>query len=132
MDQTCNYGFGRTLDIPYDEAVALTRAALKKQGFGIMSEIDVRARMAENLGVDFPPYIILGACNPPLAHRVLSVEPNIGLLLPCNVIVYSQNDGQTRVMAMDPVVALELVANPRVDEISCQVKSLLEKALLSI
>jgi len=132
MDQTCNYGFGRTLDIPYDEAVVLTRAALKKQGFGIMSEIDVRAKMAENLGVDFPPYIILGACNPPLAHQVLTVEPNIGLLLPCNVIVYTLEGGQTRVMAMDPVVALELVANPKVDEIACQVRSLLEKALFSI
>jgi len=129
MEKSCNYGFGKSIPLPYEEAVSLTRAALQKEGFGILSEIDVRAKMKEKLDVDFRPYIILGACNPPLAHQALKSELNLGLLLPCNVIVYEEEKGTSRVMAMDPVAALNLVENPGVEKIARQVRELLAKAL---
>jgi uncharacterized protein (DUF302 family) len=91
------YGFGATLDLPDAEAVERTRAALKEQGFGILTEIDVKQTMKARLDVDFRPYIILGACNPPLAHRALSADPGIGLLLPCNVIAHDNGDGTSTV-----------------------------------
>src|SRR5919204_1512739 len=109
------YGFGATLDLPYVEAVERTRAALKEQGFGVLTEIDVKQTMKTKLDVDFRPYVILGACNPPLAHRALSADPGIGLLLPCNVIVYDNGNGTSTVEVMDPEAALGLVGeNPAI------------------
>src|SRR5688500_4483644 len=100
------YGFGTKVAAPYDEAIDRAKAALKEQGFGVLTEIDVRATMKEKLGADFRPYVILGACNPPLAQRALSADLGVGLLLPCNVIVYDNGDGTSSVEALDPESAL--------------------------
>lgn len=124
------YGLGITLPVSHSEALDLTREALGTQGFGVLSEIDISATLQKKLGVDFPPYVILGACNPPLAHQALKAEPEIGLLLPCNVIVYSVGDeGQTVVAAMDPVAALELTGNPAVAGVASEVRERLEQML---
>jgi uncharacterized protein (DUF302 family) len=96
------YGIFKTTTMDYEEALAATKAALKEQGFGVLTEIDVKATMAEKLGVEFRRYDIIGACNPPLAHKALSTELDIGLLLPCNVIVYENDDGGSVVAALDP------------------------------
>lgn len=95
-------GIGTSLDAPYEEAVSRVREALKEEGFGVLTEIDVKATLKEKLGADFKRYVILGACNPPLAHRALSAEDDIGLLLPCNVVVY-ESDGGSVVKALNPL-----------------------------
>ena len=113
------YGFGTVVNLSYDQAIERTRAALKEQGFGVLTEIDVKATMKAKLDADFRPYVILGACNPPLAHRALSADPGLGLLLPCNVIVYDNLDGTSTVEAMDPQTALSLVGeNPVIAEVA--------------
>ncbi len=122
------YGIRRRLDLPYDQAVHRTREALKAQGFGILTEIDVRATMKAKLDADMSPYIILGACNPPLAHRALTAEPEIGLLLPCNVVV-REAEGGTVVEAMDPEAAMKVVDSPMVREVARDAKERLVKAL---
>ncbi|MBI2755615.1 MAG: DUF302 domain-containing protein [Chloroflexi bacterium] len=124
------YGFGTTLDAPYAEAVARVKGALKEEGFGILTEIDVRQTMQEKLGAEFRPYIILGACNPPLAHQALAADLGIGLLLPCNVVVYDNQDGTSSVEAMDPEAALGLVGdNPVVAGVAREARSRLQRAL---
>lgn len=131
--QTTRYGFGTTVDLPYDTAVARTREALAKEGFGVLTEIDVRATLKKKLDVDTRPYIILGACNPPFAYKALSAERDIGLLLPCNVIVYEADDpGKSVVAAMDPVEALSLTGNEEVRPIAEEVKARLTRALEAI
>ena len=127
------YGFGTTIAAPYDQAVERTRAALKEQGFGVLTEIDVRKTMKEKLDADFRPYVILGACNPPLAHRALQADLGIGLLLPCNVVVYDNGDGTSSVEAMDPEAALSLVGdNPTVREVASDAKARLQKVMVSL
>ncbi len=126
--QRTNYGFGTRLNLPYPEAVTRTKAALKDQGFGVLTEIDVKKTLKEKLDVDFRPYVILGACNPPLAYRALSAETDIGLLLPCNVIVY-EVDGGSVVEVMDPEAALGIVGNPAVEPIAREAKGRLEKVI---
>jgi uncharacterized protein (DUF302 family) len=127
------YGFGARLAAPYDEAIERTIVALKAQGFGIISTIDMRHALKEKLGVEFRPYVILGACNPSLAHRALQVEPGIGLLLPCNVVVYDNGDGTSSVEAMDPEAALGLVGDsPLVREVAGEAKDRLQKAVESL
>lgn len=101
------YDLTIALDLPYEEAVPAVRAALKEQGFGVLTEIDVRATLREKLGADVEPYVILGACNPPLAHRALEVDRTIGLLLPCNVVVRAEGD-HTLVQALDPALMAEV------------------------
>jgi uncharacterized protein (DUF302 family) len=130
MNKT-TYGFGTAIDLPYEQAVPKVKDALKEQGFGVLTEIDVRATLKQKLDVDFPPYIILGACNPPLAHRALTAEPEIGLLLPCNVIVYADrvDSGQSHVAIMDPEAALALTGNDAIAPLAADVKGRLEKAL---
>ncbi len=122
------YGIRRRIDLPYDEAVHRTREALKTQGFGVLTEIDVSATMKAKLDVDMPPFIILGACNPPLAHRALTADPEVGLLLPCNVVV-REAEGGTVVEAMDPVAAMQIVQNPAVHDVACDARERLVKAL---
>jgi uncharacterized protein (DUF302 family) len=127
MEQTA-YGFGKHVELPHEEAIERTKAALKTQGFGVLTEIDVKKTMKEKLDADFQPYVILGACNPPLAHKALTAEPEIGLLLPCNVVVHQDGDG-SRVMVMDPEAALGIVKNPTLEEVAREAKSRLQKAL---
>jgi len=104
------YGFGTTLDLPFDEAVERTTAALKAEGFGVLTTIDVRKTLDEKIGVEFEPYVILGACNPHLAHRGLTAEHELGLLLPCNVIVH-EHDGKSAVSIVDPNQMLGIVSD---------------------
>lgn len=122
------YAIRRTVDMPYDEAVSRVREMLKEQGFGVLTEIDVKKTVKEKLGEDFAPYIILGACNPKLAHKALSEEPSLGVLLPCNVIVY-EREGTTFVEAVDPIPVLGLVENPQLEPIAADVRARLERAL---
>ena len=121
-------GMSKRLDIPYDEALPKVREALKAQGFGILTEIDVRATLREKLNQDFRPYTILGACNPRLAHRALESNLDIGLLLPCNVIVY-ESDGGSVVSAFDPEVGMRLADSAALDAVASEAKALLIKAL---
>ena len=124
------YGFGAVVNLPYDQTIERTRAALQEQGFGVLTEIDVNATMKAKLDADFRPYAILGACNPPLAHRALSADLRIGLLLPCNVVVYDNLDGTSTVEAMDPQAALSLVGdNSVIAEVARQARVRLRKAL---
>jgi uncharacterized protein (DUF302 family) len=106
-----SYSFGTTVPMAYAKAVERTRAALKEQGFGVLTEIDVQKTLHEKLGEDFRPYMILGACNPPLAHKALQAELGIGLLLPCNVVVYDNGDGTSTVEALNPEAALGIVGD---------------------
>jgi uncharacterized protein (DUF302 family) len=122
------YGFGRLIKRPYAEVVNATREALKSEGFGVLCEIDVQRTLKEKLGVERTPYVILGACNPPLAHRALEAEPDLGLLLPCNVVVYETAEG-TWVEAMDPEPVLGLVGNPALPAIAAEVKAKLERVV---
>ena len=109
VEQTTRYGISTTVDLEYAAAVERTKEELAKEGFGVLSEIDIAGALKTKLGVDFRPYVILGACNPPLAHQALQAERDIGLLLPCNVIVYeADEEGRSVVAAMDPVEALSL------------------------
>jgi uncharacterized protein (DUF302 family) len=130
IQQTTRYGMGTTVALDYPAAVARTKEALAAEGFGVLSEIDVAATMKAKLGVEFAPYVILGACNPPLAFRALSAERDIGLLLPCNVIVYADDQpGRCVVAAMDPVQALQLTGNDAIAPLAEEVKARLTRVL---
>ena len=130
IQQTTRYGMSATVPLAYDEAVARTKDALASEGFGVLSEIDVAATLKKKLEVDFRPYVILGACNPPLAYKALTAERDIGLLLPCNVIVYADDEpGRSVVAAMDPVPALELTGNERIRPVAQDVRARLERVL---
>lgn len=112
------YGISAVLDLDYEEAVEQTVAALKQQGFGVLTEIDVKATLKKKLDVDFQRYVILGACNPPLAYRALSTERDVGLLLPCNVIVYENADGTSTVSALNPMVAMTVAGNAALEDVA--------------
>jgi uncharacterized protein (DUF302 family) len=121
------YGFGTGLSLPFDQAVERVKTALKEQGFGVLTEIDVRATMRQKLDVDFRPYVILGACNPPLAHRALTAELGLGLLLPCNVVVYANEDGSSSVEFMDPEAILPVVGIAALIDVAREAKARLVK-----
>src|SRR5579883_1193244 len=126
-----HYGFGTRVSLPFEVAVEKTKAALKEQGFGVLTEIDVKKTLKEKLNADFRPYRILGACNPPLAHRALSAELRVGLLLPCNVVVYEDGDGSV-VEAMDPEAALGVVGNSALEPIARAAREKLQNAISSL
>lgn len=122
-----------SLDSSFDAAIARTTAALKAEGFGILTEIDVRATMKAKLGIEnFPNYRILGACNPPIAHAALAAEPDIGVMLPCNVIVRETAPGQVEIAAIDPVAAMSAIGNPKLTELAATVGEKLRRAISAI
>ncbi len=130
MQQTTEYGLSVTVDLPYDEAVERVREELSKEGFGVLTEINVKATLKKKLDVDFRPYVILGACNPPLAHQALSTERDIGLLLPCNVIVYAADDpNKCVVAALDPVKQLGIAGIEAMEPVAQEVRSRMERVL---
>lgn len=114
------------LDLPFDPAVETVTTALKEEGFGVLTRIDVHSTLKEKLGVDFRQYVILGACNPPLAHRALSTELEIGLLLPCNVIVYADEGGSV-VAIVDPLSMLGIVENPALEPVAAEARTRLKR-----
>ena len=133
IEQTTRYGMSITVPLAYEQAVDRARAALAAEGFGILAEMDIAATLRKKLDVEFRPYVILGACNPPLAHRALLAEPDIGLLLPCNVIVYAADEpGHSVVAAMDPVEALALTGNDAIRPIAEDVKGRLRRVLEAV
>ena len=130
VERTTDYGLGVEVALPYEQAVERTKAELAKEGFGVLTEIDVKATLKKRLDVDFRPYVILGACNPPLAHRALSAERDIGLLLPCNVIVYAADaPGRSVVAALDPEAQLQLTGRKDLEPLAADVRQRLERVL---
>ncbi|HEX8941678.1 MAG TPA: DUF302 domain-containing protein [Gemmatimonadaceae bacterium] len=131
--QTTPYGIGTTIALDYPRAVERVKEALANEGFGVLTEIDVAATMKKKLDVEFRPYVILGACNPPLAYKALTAERDIGLLLPCNVIVYADDTpGRSVVAALDPVEALKLTDNPSVRPLAEDVRERLTRVLEAV
>jgi uncharacterized protein (DUF302 family) len=124
-----SYYFSKTLRIPFDEAIAKVTDELKKEGFGILTEIDVKEALKKKLDVDFRRYRILGACNPPFAYRALQAEDKIGTMLPCNVIVQELSEEEVEVAAIDPIASMKAVDNPELGEVSSEVQSMLKKVV---
>jgi uncharacterized protein (DUF302 family) len=130
-ETTTTYSFKTKLELPYDQAVEKVTAALKGEGFGVLTEIDVKTTLKKKLDVDFRRYVILGACNPRLAHQALQAELDLGLLLPCNVIVYEE-DGGSVISIVDPLSMLGVVQNPELDRVADEARSRLERVVAAI
>ncbi|MBS1788399.1 MAG: DUF302 domain-containing protein [Acidobacteria bacterium] len=125
------YGFGRRLDVPVAQAIERVKQTLKDEGFGVLSEINIAEKFKEKLGVDFRNYVILGACNPPIAYQALQLEAALGLLLPCNVIVYEEGD-KTIVVAIDAAKMMSIVGNPSLESAAAQVNEKLQRAIANL
>jgi uncharacterized protein (DUF302 family) len=125
------YSFGKNVNLGFDAAIERVTQELQKEGFGVLTDIDVKATMKKKLDVDVAPYRILGACNPTLAHQAISAEPEIGALLPCNVVV-REAAGAVRVEIMDPQAVLKLVANPGVEKLAAEVRARLDRVLAAL
>jgi uncharacterized protein (DUF302 family) len=132
MDVTTSYAFGKRIDAPFGEVEQKVRAELAKEGFGVLTEINIQDKFKEKLDRDFRDYVILGACNPALAWEAFAREINIGTLLPCNVVVYRDDNGKTVVMVMDPVAALGVIGNAELTEIATQVRVRMERVLAAL
>lgn len=128
---TGKYVFGKTVSLGFDQAVVRVTEALAKEGFGVLTEIDVKATLKKKLDIDVAPYRILGACNPQFAHRAMQIEPQIGALLPCNVVVREEG-GKTLVEIMDPHAVLQLVGRPEIAQIAGEVRERLERVLAAL
>jgi uncharacterized protein (DUF302 family) len=126
------YYFSKTLPAGFDEAIRRTTDALKREGFGIITEIDVKKTMKEKIGADFRNYRILGACNPKLAHEALQLEDKVGTMLPCNVVVQDAGNGKTEVAAIDPVASMQAIDNAKLREAAQQVQGMLKKVIDSL
>ena len=129
MEKIKEYAFSTVLDASYEDAVSKVTDALKEEGFGVLTEIDVKSTLKKKLGVDFRKYVILGACNPPYAHRTLQADLDVGLLLPCNVIVYETDDKKAYVSAFNPVSALEVIKSDELKKIAEEVSGKLKRVL---
>ena len=125
------YGFTKEIDASFEEAITKVTNELKKEGFGILTQIDVAEKFKEKLGIDFGKYIILGACNPPSAHKAILVEENIGLMLPCNVVIYERQN-KTVVSIIKPKVAMKMIGNVELDKIASTIEKKLKKVFDSI
>jgi uncharacterized protein (DUF302 family) len=125
------YGFSKTVDMSYEQTIEKVTAELKKEGFGVLTSIDVKETLKQKINVDFKKYTILGACNPPIAHRALQEEEELGLLLPCNVIVYEKDD-KTRVSIFDPMVMTWIIENDNMKPIASEVQERLQRVLKAI
>jgi uncharacterized protein (DUF302 family) len=127
-----SYYLSKTLETPFEAAIEKVTEALKKEGFGVLTEIDMQATMKKKLDVDIQKYRILGACNPPLAYQAIQAEDKIGLMLPCNVIVQEVAGGGTEVAAIDPVASMQAVNNPKLGEVGVQVRDKLKRVIDSL
>ncbi len=127
-----SYAIRRTVSGGFEGTVAKAREELQKEGFGVLTEIDIQAKMKEKLGKDMPPYLILGACAPPLAWEALGAEPDVGVMLPCNVCVYVDGAGKTVVSAMEPKVALDMIGNPAIARVAGEASARLGRAVAAI
>lgn len=124
-----SYYFSRKLNMGFDEAIDKVTEALKEEGFGILTEIDVKETLKKKLDVDFQPYRILGACNPPFAYQALQAEDKIGTMLPCNVIVQQTGENEVEVAAVDPIASMQAIENPKLGEVAQQVQGKLKKVI---
>ncbi len=127
-----SYYFSKTLGVPFDHAIGKVWVALDEEGFGVLTDIDVKATMKEKLGVDFREYRILGACNPRFAHLALAVEDKIGLMMPCNVVVQKKDDGTVEVAAVDPVASMKAIENPQLLKVAKEVRKKLQSVIESL
>ena len=126
------YYINRVLPVAFDEVVARTKEALKAEGFGVLTEINVQETLRTKIGVEFPRYVILGACNPSLAHEALQLENKVGTMLPCNVVVRDAGNGQTEVAAIDPVASMQAIDNPELKRAAQQVRAKLERVVAQL
>ena len=127
-----SYYFSTTTDLSYEEAIVRTTEELKKEGFGVLTEIDVKATLKQKIDVDFPRYMILGACNPRFAHKALLSETHIGAMLPCNVVVMENDAGQTEIFAVDPIASMSAVQNDDLGSIAQEVRQKLKTVIENI
>ena len=127
-----SYYLSKLLSVPFDEAVTRATDCLTNEGFGILTEIDVSATLKKKIGVDYPAYRILGACNPALAHEALMLENKVGTMLPCNVVVRDAGNGQTEVAAIDPVASMQAIDKPALKQAAAQVRTKLEKVIAGL